>query len=190
MTKRTGKVKSISSKKFKLSKVKEFEQSTNAVQECELFKLIESLDLDSSGLKTGLKDITGHISKDQIFVRSCFGELAKLCLYYGKTHPVCVIGDPGIGKSIYSLYIFMVLVKKKQKVVRVSQGGSFLIFDGKGIKHSSTEYGLDDYWVLLDGKAKETFWDKPDKVIVFASTNDQNYSDEFIKVRSYRQKPY
>ena len=150
----------------------------------EFFDQISKLDLSSPGLKSGLKDISGHISKNHIYVRQCFLEFTRLILNRGKSCTISVTGDPGIGKSLYSLYVFMVLVKMKEKVVRVSQGGSFLIFDGNEISYSleaSSLWRRSDYWLLLDGRAKEVFWDKPCKGIVFASPNGKNYH-EFIKV--------
>ncbi|KAJ3413185.1 Vacuolar protein sorting-associated protein 53 [Chytridiales sp. JEL 0842] len=131
--------------------------------------------------------VQGHYVKHEIFVRECYVKLISVILKYGVGQPICVSGDPGIGKSFLSLLLFFVLVRHDVDVVRTSLSGYSLRYSKAEKKVyfdliPSADWMKDDCWLLMDGKAEQKpFAAKTQKAVVFSSPKQSNYH-EFVKM--------
>jgi hypothetical protein len=130
-----------------------------------------------------IKEIYGHSDKEYMFIRpvyyECYTEGIELL---DKTN-VCYCGDPGIGKSVMSLYFFYCLMKKGSTVIRISEDGSWLNYDGKFVTTGAYEvdcWKKKEYYLLLDGKAPDKYLGKRSRTAIFASPSKENYY-KFIK---------
>jgi hypothetical protein len=149
----------------------------------------------------GLQTSEGHIFKNKLFVRHCYDDLYNVVVTFAENANACVTGDPGVGKSAFSSYVFIKLVKKVYDenlatgngvkfVFHVGIGGSVLCFDateGKISYFSKIQdvredvWKTENAWLLLDGWAPVVpFAEKNQKTIVFASPRKENYH-EIIK---------
>ncbi|KAJ3398947.1 hypothetical protein HDV05_002150, partial [Chytridiales sp. JEL 0842] len=158
---------------------------------------------NSGGAPTWLGPIPGaqgHYLKTEILIRECYWSLARTLLREAGARPVCVTGDPGIGKSFFAFLMFIILVYKslkvrtvdqrqpqKYSVMLVSVGGSAFYYDTDTITFQATpsnEWRKPTTWLLLDGWAPVSpFSDKQSRVVVFASPKQKNYH-ELVKVGS------
>jgi hypothetical protein len=136
---------------------------------------------------SGIPLVVGHVVKEDIFVRECYEAIFAMIEEVAKERPVVVCGDPGIGKSLFSTYVFCKLVMMKQSVVHISNGGCMLVYDTPNDKlEVFTEIDVGKvlsgtYWVLIDGSAPvRPFADIKARAVVFASPNQRNYH-EFAK---------
>jgi hypothetical protein len=148
----------------------------------------ENITLDSlpSGyVVSKLKSVSGLLSfKDYIFVRRCFIDLFAMILRVGEKQNICIVGDPGIGKSVFAQFTFFALCALDVKCILVSQSSEARIFDQSTIirelafKYDPLKYG--DYWLLVDGHARQDHLAKACRGVVFASPQRKNYH-EFVK---------
>ncbi len=162
-------------------------QLSKEVKTTELMSFIQMIaDFDAINFFSKIPDVNGHFVKKHLYVRDCYSPLRELILKEGENYNVCITGDPGIGKSYFSLYMFFWFVKSGKPVVRIGNGGSSLTFDGAKITFNPN--GIDDYWrlndvwLLLDGCAEKKYWEKSARGVVFASPKGSNFH-EFIKVQ-------
>ncbi len=142
--------------------------------------------LERNNFLHSIPSVNGHFVKKHLFIRDCYVQLQDVIFKEGEKFNICVSGDPGIGKSYFSLYMFFYLVKKGQPVVRVGLGGSSLTFDGNEITFDPNGSGNDwrgtNVWLLLDGHANEKYCEKSKRGVVFASPKGSNFH-KFIKAR-------
>ena len=101
-------------------------------------------------------------------------------------HPSLVIsGDPGVGKSVFSMLIFCFIAAARVTVIRVSETGSWIrAVDGKidPVLHTDNPsgYRTPSTILLVDGKVRHQFLGKVTNAIVFCSSKKDNYH-MFIK---------
>ncbi|KAJ3398575.1 hypothetical protein HDV05_002419, partial [Chytridiales sp. JEL 0842] len=134
-----------------------------------------------------IPQVEAHYVKSQIFVRESYVGLIQTILKYGIGQPVCVSGDPGIGKSFLSLLLFFVLVRMNENVVRTSLSGFTLRYskDDQRVVYEmepSADWLRSDCWLLMDGQAEpKPFSAKTRRTVVFSSPKQSNYH-EFVKM--------
>ncbi|KAJ3412489.1 hypothetical protein HDV05_000692 [Chytridiales sp. JEL 0842] len=134
-----------------------------------------------------IPQVEAHYVKSQIFVRESYVGLIQTILKYGLGQPVCVSGDPGIGKSFLSLLLFFVLVRMNENVVRTSLSGFTLRYskDDQRVVYEmepSADWLRSDCWLLMDGQAElKPFSAKTHRAVVFSSPKQSNYH-EFLKM--------
>jgi hypothetical protein len=141
-----------------------------------------------------IPDISGHFLANSMMIRSHYINIARLAGKHGKSGTILICGDPGVGKSLFSLYMFFFLVIRNEPVIRVSQGGAAIYFDPDAAEDNkfrfepsfntaNTEWLSSKWWLLLDGRGVQIpFVDKKRRTILFASPRKENYN-EFIKNR-------
>ena len=137
-------------------------------------------------LLASIPAISGLVFKSELFLRDCFFDLYDIIRLAAEQSCLAVIGDPGIGKSSFSTYVFMRLINEGVSVAHISQGGACIYYDSKSRTLSRFDSAPRKIWIendthlLLDGRIHEIpFADKKNKAIVFASMN--NKIAEFVK---------
>lgn len=154
-------------------------------------KLVGSAGDANSCILKGIPSVVGHTIRNWMYIRECFEPLFQQVLCSASIGNVCICGDPGIGKSTFSLYVFMRLVQLDQNVVRISMGNAMLVHS-KAKKCTYFEGHIDDslvrnkdYWLLVDGNAKTaSLLDRNNRGIIFASPKKENYHT-FVKESQY-----
>ncbi|RKP16134.1 hypothetical protein ROZALSC1DRAFT_25628, partial [Rozella allomycis CSF55] len=92
----------------------------------------------------------------------------------------CICGDPGIGKTLFSLLMFYVLANRRKRVVRICNN-EWMYYDGSNVMMRKTEvWKEEDVYLLIDGKAGEEFLGKDKRAVLFASSSKENFW-QFIK---------
>jgi hypothetical protein len=130
-----------------------------------------------------IKEIYGHSDKEYMFVRPVYYKSYTEGIQLLEKTNVCYCGDPGIGKSVMSLYFFYCLMKEGKNVIRISEDGSWLNYDGQNATTGTYEVACwkeKGYYLLLDGKAPDKYLGKRSRTAIFASPSKENYY-KFIK---------
>jgi hypothetical protein len=135
------------------------------------------------------KDIPNQMDIGFIYVRACYIHLYEKLETEGEKGPVLICGDPGIGKSYFGLYVFCRLTcsQEKKRAIRFTLSGDWIEFDGEKFRSghgwSSSNWRNEETWLLLDGNEKVEMLSKRSRVILFASSQKQNYHN-FMKKRN------
>jgi hypothetical protein len=132
------------------------------------------------------------VESNKFFVRAAYPELYKL-LPFGKMGNAAIVGTPGIGKSVSSLYVLIRRVQEGHPTCfhRLSEGTTWLFADGTCVKLSvgvsvAGRFEEDPNFVVLLDRAKGNPTNVPSTAglgIIFSSPQYENYS-EWLKENS------
>eukprot|EP00804_Cyclotella_cryptica_P009190 CCRYP_003240-RB/>CCRYP_003240-RB protein AED:0.12 eAED:0.27 QI:82/0/0/1/0/0/2/0/567 len=106
------------------------------------------------------------ISLNRLYIRECYVKIASSILQVSGIHKAIIFGTPGIGKSLFLIYLLWRLVKERKRVLFL-YGSCPIYYDGNGgvFQCSSDRLPLDDdysfwndtLWCLFDAKDKKDF---------------------------------
>jgi hypothetical protein len=103
---------------------------------------------------------------NRLYIRKCYVTIASSIVQVSGAHKAIIFGTPGIGKSLFLIYLLWRLVKEGKRVLFI-YGKFYIYYDGNGgvFRFSRTRLPLDDddlfwndtLWCLFDAKDKKDF---------------------------------
>ncbi len=142
------------------------------------------------------KNIMPDTSLNSLYIRECYRAIASSILEGNGSHKAIITGTPGIGKSLFLIYLLWNLVKEGKRVLLIY--GTFNIYyDGKGCVlqfesgrlPSDTDYSFWNHslWCLFDAKSKQKA--DLDRLPVGLSTFIVSTSPRREMVNDFRKPP-